>query len=90
MTYAVYCDFVNRISKYHVTGCSRIRYRNNKNGDWHHHLADLDAVFSTSLGHPAIKAVIPTDCCQPESTEARCIGCAGIHRGDAEHTEGKT
>ena len=77
MTYALYCNFVNRIAKYHVTGCPRISQGKNKSGDWHHDVPDLDTVFRTSLEHPAIKAVVPTDCCQPDSTEARCIGCDG-------------
>ena len=75
MTYSVYLNFVNRIAKYHETGCSWIRDGDKPSGTWRHNCADLRAVFDQGLQFN-IKAVVPADCCLEGSTEAKCIGCA--------------
>ena len=75
MAYAVYLNFVNRIAKYHETGCSRISRRRTSSGEWRHDCVDLETVFIQGL-QQGIKAVVPADCCLRDSTEAKCIGCA--------------
>ena len=75
MTYAVYLNFVNRIAKYHETGCSRISSGALDSGQWRHDLPNLDTVFKQGLQN-GVKAVVPADCCLRDSTKAKCIGCA--------------
>lgn len=74
MTYAVYLNFVNRVARYHQTGCPRISVGNRRSGQWRHGCIDLETVFIQGM-QAGIKAVITADCCLPDNTEARCVGC---------------